>query len=104
MEPCFYYYFLCQSNNIYESQFDGPNNAFVLDGSKYYNNPVAFVTNQFSSKISPLDIHYEIPLSDQSAAPFLRTQGISAGLREAGGFDVVVMKFGRRIPYGANLH
>ena len=56
----------CQSNNIYESQFDGPKNAYVLENSQYYRNPIAFVTNQFSSKISPIDLKFEIPLINLS--------------------------------------
>ena len=74
-----YLYIGCQSTQVYQSQFDGPYQVDILDDSTHFAHPVGFVTNQFSSKIVPIDLKFEIPLSDQMAAPFLRSQGISTG-------------------------
>ncbi|RME25426.1 MAG: hypothetical protein D6798_09005 [Deltaproteobacteria bacterium] len=61
--------------------FDGPTYATVLspDDGGPFNEPVGFIANVRSGRITPLDLKHATPLSDLAAAPFLWPRGIATG-------------------------
>ena len=71
----------CTIAEEYTVMFDGPSSISVLspEENTIFHSPVGFVTNSRSGRIVPIDLQHMGPLSDQSAAPFLRARGVSAG-------------------------
>ncbi len=61
--------------------FDGPTWAAVLDPSDAgpFDEPVGFIANQRSGRITPLDLKHATPLGDQFGAPFVWPRGIATG-------------------------
>lgn len=61
--------------------FDGPTTAAVLhpsDGGPF-EEPVGFVSNARSGRITPLDLKHATLLSDQYGAPYLSSRGVALG-------------------------
>lgn len=61
--------------------FDGPTTATVLhpDDGGPFDEPVGFVSNSRSGRITPLDLKHATLLSDQLAAPWLASRGVALG-------------------------
>jgi hypothetical protein len=73
--------FSCTDPLNYTPLFDGPSHISIATPEMIdlYTDPVGFVSNARSGKIVPIDLIHMGPLSDQSAAPFLRGRGIATG-------------------------
>ena len=73
--------FACNQPQNYQAMFDGPTHISIInpDENELFSQPVGFVSNARSGRIIPIDIAHMGPLSDQIAAPFLRSRGISTG-------------------------
>lgn len=61
--------------------FDGPTTAAVLspDDGGPFDEPIGFVSNSRSGRITPLDLKHATLLSDQPAAPWLASRGVALG-------------------------
>lgn len=71
----------CQTLDIGPPAFDGPTTADVLvpgDGGPF-EEPIAFVANQRSGRIVPVDLKHATLLADQYGAPWLAPRGIATG-------------------------
>ena len=71
----------CKTTEPGPITFDGPVSADVLNPSDGgpFEEPIGFVANSRSGRITPIDLKYAVLLSDSSAAPFLDPRGIATG-------------------------
>lgn len=61
--------------------FDGPTTAAVLhpDDGGPFDEPIGFVSNARSGRITPLDLKHATLLADQPSAPWLASRGVALG-------------------------
>lgn len=81
----------CDDDDDYEGHFDGPVAAAVLypDQGGPWDDPVGFVSNSRSGRITPLDLKHARLLSDDLASSFLRASYVATGRTRILG-DIVV--------------
>lgn len=75
--------FACTTTEEYNAMLDGPGHVSIFDSSEnsIFEAPVGFITNTRSGRITPIDLLHLGPLSDQKAAPFLRSRGVATGAK-----------------------